>query len=184
MAVRPDISAIGKSSTGVLMIEALRKGKENFKTCQWPGTDSPDAQFCMVPLLCDELQTAYAATWARWRTMDLEMNVYNSDDFYAELAIQVLCRSMKELDGDQPGKNLFEDADQLRSAIRASERDSLSEMYSDYVAEVDPNPDEMSPAKFEEIQEYVKKKDVIQLSALSSRTLAVYIIGMESPSAS
>ena len=184
MASRPDIAGIGSCSAGVALLERLRKGTDNVEEHQWPGSDDPEATFLMVPLLCDELQDAYAGTWQRWEKLGLDMNVYNSDDFFAELAIQVLARSMRDPDDETRKTPLFADADQLRSNIRAGERDALSAMYQAFAADVDPDPDMMTEERFAEIEAFVKKKDGLSLSAISSRTLAAYMLGTAAPSAS
>lgn len=181
MAVRPDIGAIQSGSAGIALIERLRAGTENRRVMQWPGSDSPDARFVMEPVLCDALQDSYAATWERFRELKIEMNVYNSDEFFAELAVQVLARAIR--DPDDPSKPLFGTADSLRASLKPSERDALSSMYQSFVAEVDPSPDQMPDELFSQIEDYVKKKDVVRLSAISSPMLATYIIGTASQSA-
>ena len=184
MALKPDIPSIAKGTRGMRLLEAVRKGTENVQETQWPGTEDPDARFNLTPLLCDELQDAYSATYARWTELGLDMNVYNSDDFFAELAIQVLSRAMRDPDSEDPKACLFADANQLRSNIRAAERDELSKLYQDFVGIVDPDPDTMTEERFDEITDLVKKKDALTLSAISSRMLSAYIIGTAAQSES
>ena len=57
-------------------------------------------------------------------------------------------------------------------------------MYQAFAADVDPDPDTMSEERFAEIEAFVKKKDGLSLSAISSRMLAAYMLGTAAQSAS
>ncbi len=179
MATRPDIKQIREASPGAAMLERLRKGKAAFRSVRWPGAGDDEQPFALVPLACDELQDAYAAAYQRFEQIKLPITMYTADDFHSETNMQVLLRAMVLLDDDgQPTKEqLFVDDDELRAMLKPEIRNALADEYLQLQQEVDPDPETMSQELLDKIDDLVKKKDVVQLSATNSVTLAAYIIG-------
>ncbi len=181
MAIRPDIKQIREASSGAAMLERMRKGKEAFRVVRWPGSDESEPPFALVPLTCDELQEAYAAAYQRFERLKLPITIYTADDFHSETNMQVLLRAMVLLDDSDPPRptkeQLFADDAELRPLLGPEERNALSDEYLQLQNEVDPDPETMSQELLDRIDDLVKKKDVAQLSATNSVTLAAYIIG-------
>ncbi|HEU02896.1 hypothetical protein LCGC14_0605550 [marine sediment metagenome] len=180
MANRPNIKQIRAASPGAVMLERLRKGKDEFRIVRWPGDDSADAvPFALVPLTCDELQEAYAAAYQRFEQLKLPITIYTADDLHSETNMQILLRAMVLLgdDGKPTTEQLFADGEELRKLLRTDVREALAGEYLELQSEVDPDPADMSPDLIEQIDELVKKKDAAALSATSSTTLAAFIIG-------
>lgn len=181
MATRPDIKQIRESSPGAAMLERMRAGKDVFRLVRWPGIDDKEPPFAIVPLNCDEMQSAYAAAHKRFDKIELPLNMYTADDYHAEINMQVLLRSMYVVDDDddpRPTKQLlFNDGDELRKLLGPHEREFLAGEFLELQEEVDPDPALMSEEVLAKIDDLVKKKDVAALSATSSVTLASYIIG-------
>lgn len=182
MANRPDLKAIRDASPGAAMLERLRKGTENERICQWPGTEDEDGKFRLVPLTCTELQDAYAAAFARFEELKLPMNLWTADDFNSEVNHQVIARAMRTMD-DRDAR-MFGDANELRDLISPDERTAITTEYLRVMGEADPDPADMNPDTLAKIEDLVKKKDVLQLSAFPSPMLAAYIIGTAGPSES
>ncbi len=179
MANRPHIKQIREASPGAAMLERLRKGKDEFRVVRWPGTDEDEQPFALVPLTCDELQEAYAAAYQRFEQLKLPITIYTADDLHSETNMQVLLRAMVLLgdDGKPTTEQLFADGEELRKLLRTDVREALAGEYLELQSDVDPDPADMSPDLIEQIDELVKKKDVVALSATSSTTLTAYIIG-------
>ena len=130
------------------------------------------------------MQAARSGAFARFKSIKLDLQVWSVDEFEAEYGIQVLALSMRSLDDPDRKKCYFENADQLRENLTINERDRLVTEYNSFTDETNPDPDKLSPEVYTEIENYVKKKDGLSLSAFNSRILASFIIGMESQSAS
>lgn len=179
MATRPDIKQIREASPGAAMLERLRKGKSEFRTVRWPGSDDKEPPFALIPLTCDELQEAYAAAYQRFEELKLPITIYTADDLHSETNMQILLRAMVLLDDDgkPTAEQLFADGKELRKLLRTDVRESLAGEYLELQSEVDPDPADMSAELIEQIDELVKKKDAAALSSTSSTTLAAYIIG-------
>jgi len=158
------------------MLGRLRKGTQNESIITWPGTE---AQLVMVPLNCDELQDAYAEANERFKQLGLEITLYTADDFYSELAMQILVRAMRCIEDETRKSRLFASGDELRGAITPDERTALNTAYIDLNDRCNPDPQKMSDELFRQIDEAVKKKDAIQLSSFGSSTLAIYMLGMD-----
>ncbi len=179
MATRPDIKQIREASPGAAMIERLSKGKEAFRAVRWPGAAADDQPFAMVPLTCDELQAAYAGAHRRFDELKLPLTMYTASDYHDETNMQILLRAMVLFDeaGEPTKEQLFADDTELRKLMQPEVRNALADEYLQLQNEVDPDPADMSQELLDKIDDLVKKKDVAQLSATSSVTLAAYIIG-------
>jgi hypothetical protein len=182
MAIPPTLKAVRDASPGAAMLERLRKGTDNERICQWPGTEDKESRFRLVPLTCAELQDAYAAAVKRWTELELKVDLYTADDFNSEVHVQIIARSMRTMDDRL--LTLFVSGEELRDKITADERHEIVTEYLALVQESDPDPAAMSPEVIEQIDELVKKKDAATLSGFSSLILSSYIVGMASQSSS
>lgn len=183
MGIPTTIEDLRDASPGAQMLERLRKGTDQGKIVQWPGTDSSDksSQFWMAPLGCDQLQDAYAEAHARFEKIGLPLNVYTSPDWHSEVAMCILARSMRQL--EDRNETLFANAEELRPLLSPEVRDHLAEDFVALAKECDPDPAEMDRDVLAKIDEFVKKKDARALASFDSSILSAYIVGTESPSA-
>ena len=163
-------------SAGVLALEKLRKGLDNFVETHWPG--AADFPIVLVTLSVDAMQVAQARAEERFKSIGLELSILNSDDFANELHCQVLSRAMR--DPEDHTKHLFRDADDLRPQLTNDESTVLTSSFIALQSDANPVPEEMSDELFEKIELAIKKKDVIQLSSIGSRTLSSYLLSLES----
>ena len=168
-------------SKGAALIDKLRKGTQNEAEVFYPGTDE---RIVLVPLRCDELQVAYSEAYQRFRSLKMEVNAYNADDFWSEVNLQVIAKAMRDPADPTRRRTFFKDANEARECMLPDERSTLTSAYVALNDSANPDPDAMDAKVFEEISEYVKKKDVIRLSAFASSTLAAYLIGTDNPQAS
>jgi len=161
-------------SAGVLFLERVRKGTDARRSVKWPGTDEVVGQ--LVPLTCAEQDAAIAAAWAHFRELEVQVNLYSSDDFNSELFLQVLSRALRQEDGKT---TVFRDAAELRENLTADERTCITDEYADLLAEVNPRLRDLTPELAASIEAAVKKKDVVTLSGFGSNLLATYLLTMD-----
>lgn len=176
-----ELKKIEAASSGAALVERLRKGIKNEVAINFPGTKD---QVVLVPLTCDELQAAQAKAYERFRKLNIEVTSFNSDDFLSELYTQIISVSMRDPSDLSRKKKMFRDANEARRLLLPDERTAITSAYSALMKEANPDPNEMDDETFEQITEYVKKKDVPQLSVYESSTLAIYITSMDSQHAS
>lgn len=162
-------------AAGVSLIERLRKGTDHSKEIHWPGSEE---RLIMRVLSCDAVQEAQSGAVARWDELGLELTLYTCDDYYSELQLQLLARSMRQL--DRPDDRLFPEVADLRGLITPDERSLLASEYIEIQEHANPDIANVTPETIELLKQAVKKKDVVVLSGFGSSMLAIYIIGMES----
>jgi len=183
MATRPKLATIREASAGAAMLEKLRRGTQNSRSCQWPGTEGDEGRFLLVPLNCDELQEAYAAAHARFdSSLKVPLNLYTADDFHSELNMQICYRAMRRPDDREA--RWFASPDELRKLLTPEERNAVTTEYLSLQQECDPDPEALGDELVTQIDELVKKKDAPRLAAMPSLTLALYVIGTADRSAS
>ena len=162
----------------VEMLERLRKGTDHFTEFTWPATEQ---RFAMVVLGCGPIQQAQAAATRRWETLGLKLDLYTTDDFHSEVNTQCLALAIRVLGEDgKPAGRAFPDVDQLRDLITPDERSLLISIYVENQQETNPDMEDLSPELIAMMEQCVKKKDLIPLTAFGSWTLATYLLGMES----
>ena len=93
-----NIRTIRKVSRGEELIAALRRGTRAERECVWPGADGFD--FVLVPLLCGQLQEAYADAQKRFDILGIEVTLLTHDNFIAEVNTQVLAIAIRDPDDE------------------------------------------------------------------------------------
>lgn len=165
--------SIEAASAGAALVNRLRKGTKQEVEILYPETDE---SIILVPLNCNELQTAYAKAYERFRELKIEVNAMNADDFWSEVNLQIISLAMRDPSDLTRRKTLFKNSTEARKAMLPEERTAITSAYIALTDRANPSVGDMEEDLFDEITEYVKKKDVTQLSAFGSNILADFII--------
>lgn len=172
----PPKKATPEPSKGAELLERLRRGRDAHRVVNWPGSD---VQVQLVPLDDDTLMACQAAAYRYFERIGLQLDTFNADDLHAEIARQVLARSLRVYDPEHPERRselLFASADDLREHIESHERAALTAVYVSLKDDCDPDPDELDREEVEAMLQLVKKKDGRTLSKFDSPTLARFAI--------
>lgn len=169
---------LAAESAGVSLIERLRKGTDAKREITWPGSDERVELRC---LSCTEVQEAESAAHERWKELKLDLDLWTSENFYSELTTQLIFRSLHRLDKNE---RLFSSMDELRDLITPDERTLIVSEYVELQNHANPDPGDLNVETVELIKAAIEKKDVASLSAFGSSTLAIFLLGTESPSQS
>lgn len=177
-----NIRTIRKVSRGEELIAALRRGTRAERECVWPGADGFD--FVLVPLLCGQLQEAYADAQKRFDILGIEVTLLTHDNFIAEVNTQVLAIAIRDPDDESRATRLFKTGAELRNLITEEERTDLTTEFIELQEAANPDLDTLTPERLDEISEAVKKKDLSTLRSFGSNTLSFYLAGMADRSSS
>lgn len=163
----------------------MRRGKSELRVVVWPGISDAEGQPVAVALRvlsCGEVQECHAE--ANRRFLDLRLpidSVHTVSLFEDEVMLQLLVRACRNV--ERPHDEPFAiDAADMRENTTVDERAAMFSLYRDFASEVDPAPDKMSGAEFDEIIELVKKKAEGTLLGLGSRKLVSFLLTMASRS--
>jgi hypothetical protein len=162
-AVR-EIQAEGK-------LASLMKGRRPVRSARWPVANK---EFSMKILSSSEILASYGDARRYFREVlgidpptPLDM-----EQFEAECCTQILFRACRE--PSKPEETFATDIDDMRDHTTVDERTAVFEIYDDFRAEHDPNATEMTPELIQQLDELVKKKDLVALRGYGSRVLANY----------
>ncbi len=182
MSRRSNIKTAHTPSRGEQLVASLNRGLDNERICKWPGEDG--FEFVLVPLDCDQLQLAGNDALKRFAKLDQEITLLNHDNFITETNIQILARSIRDIDDETRATRLFKNGAQLRKLITPEVRNQLTTEWLELEAIANPDIDELDEDVVASIREAVKKKDLSELRSFGSNTLACFLTCTVSPSSS
>jgi hypothetical protein len=145
-------------------VARLGRGRDLKTRCTWPGGT---LEFDLWVLTQAERNEAEAEAARALEARGLEVSSQSPlvlEAIMVEKTVHVLSAAMR----DEAGDRLFVDAVELAEAATDDEIDKLTEMYARHRSRNDPGLGAMSEAELAEIEDCLKKKDLIRLSGIAS----------------
>lgn len=146
-------------------IARLGRGRDLKTRCVWPGGT---LEFDMSVLTQSERTECEAEARAAIVARGLDVSSTSPpivEAVLVEKAVHVLAAAMR----DASGGRLFADATELADVATDDEIEQLIGMYGRHRSATDPSIDALSAEELAEIDDCLKKKDVIRLSDIVSR---------------
>lgn len=145
-------------------IARLGRGREARTRCTWPG-GALEFELSVLTQAERSQAEADALRVLSQRGIDLASQSRTvAEAITVETAVHILAAAMRDLDGAR----LFVDAAELSDVATDDEIEKLAELYARHRNSSDPNLDALSPAELAEIDEALKKKDLIRFSSIAS----------------
>lgn len=157
-------------SSAASKLAELWRGRAGFKDAVWPELGVP---FKLMVLSNEDTQLCTAAAIERFKKIGLDVNMVTSDEFEAEVTLQILFRACRDPQ-DPWEKTIAIDADDMRRNTSPEQRDAVLGEYALWRKERDPRKEEMPRELWEEIEGLVKKKAPSLAKSFGSFLRAIY----------
>ncbi len=159
------------------LLERIQRRTHHHRDVTWPRGQ---LRLRLNVVTSSQAQAALAAAWARLEAISLPVTPATAEALAEEQLVQKLWRAIEELgpDGAPLGRPLFETPDELRDLMTEQERYALGWELAALERDCDPlaHGQELDADTAAEIEDALKKKDMIQLSAFGSPVLATYML--------
>lgn len=180
----PQKPEVVKDARPVTRLSRMMQGNLQMPDIVWPGlvdTDGSPVTVKLKVLTCDQIQWAHARAIVRF-TEVLKIPIdspHTIELFEDEVRLQVLFDACR--DPADPKKPFAVDDADMRENTTAELRELMFDRYVDHARKVDPALEELSDEETKEVIAALKKKDRVTLVAFGSRTLASFLLSMDSP---
>jgi hypothetical protein len=149
------------------LLQKLKLGTSNVKMINWPGTET---QIAMRILSQQQLQEAAFDTERLFKSSKIDTNLMTAQVYQEEETTQILYRSLRDpANMEEPIAPTITD---FRKALTVNEKKAIIDEYSEFDAECNPSPGNLSSEEFDRLTQDLKKKPEETISSITSLSIA------------